>query len=146
MLPLSMNDASYTDSLTVLCYCLYHFHLFHSFQLGSKCIGLPCVRHNLLQLCKTWLPTCSSGCMVYIYIYITVKNTSVTLTTFLGCLSCISVTKNCYQIGFLNVHRGAFSLVTLLSSEDLFGYIPSISSHSYANKELSRSRCIRSKK
>ena len=28
------------------------------------------------------------------------KNTWVTLTTFFGYLSCISVTKKCYQIGF----------------------------------------------
>ena len=68
MLPLSMDDASYTDSLTVLCYCLYYLHLFHSFQLGSKCIGRPCVCHDLLQLCKTWLPTCRCSCWVYIYI------------------------------------------------------------------------------
>ena len=29
------------------------------------------------------------------------KNTWVTSTTFLGCLSCISVTKECYQMSFL---------------------------------------------
>ena len=29
-------------------------------------------------------------------------NTLVTLTTFLGCPSCICMTKECYQIGFLN--------------------------------------------
>ena len=34
--------------------------------------------------------------------YYVSKNTWVTLTTFLGCRSCISVTKECYQIGFLN--------------------------------------------
>ena len=31
----------------------------------------------------------------------------------LGCPSCISVTKECYQIGFLKVHWGASSLVPL---------------------------------
>ena len=57
------------------------------------------------------------------------KNTWV---TFLSCLSCISVTKKCYQIGFfiqrlieklfLQLHQ----LQSLLS-EDIFGFIPWIS-------------------
>ena len=33
------------------------------------------------------------------------KNTWVPLTTFLGCLSFISVTKKCYKIGFLESHE-----------------------------------------
>ena len=41
------------------------------------------------------------------------KNTWVTSTTFLSCPSCINVTKECYQIGFLKVCRGASSFVTL---------------------------------
>ena len=53
-----------TDSLTALCYCLHHLHQFHSFQLGNKYIGLPCVLHGLLQLCNTWLSTYMHGCMV----------------------------------------------------------------------------------
>ena len=40
------------------------------------------------------------------------KNTWVTLTTFLGRLDCISGTKNCYQIGFLENSLKSFSLVT----------------------------------
>ena len=51
-----------------------------------------------------------------------VLNTWVAFTTFLGCLSCISVTKKCYQIGFLKVHRTASSLAL-----EVFGYIPGIS-------------------
>ena len=36
-----------------------------AFSLGVlKCIGLPCVLHDLLELCKTWLSTCRCGCMV----------------------------------------------------------------------------------
>ena len=54
------------------------------------------------------------------------KNTSVTLTTLLGCLSCINVT---------NKQIGKASLVTLVS-EDLFGYIPATSTTNRANKEL----------
>ena len=37
-------------------------------------------------------------------VYTLQKHLGVTLTTFLGCLSCISVTKKCYQIDFLKVH------------------------------------------
>ena len=44
------------------------------------------------------------------------KNTWVALTTFLGCLSCISVTKQCYQIWFYwNFISEASSLVTVVS-------------------------------
>ena len=60
-----------------------------------------------------------------------------------------SVTKNCYQIGFIESPLSSFFFVTLASLfffEDLFGYIPGISSHSQATKELCRSRCMRSKK
>ena len=32
-----------------------------------------------------------------------------------GCLSCISMSKECYQNCFLEVHRGAVSFVTLAS-------------------------------
>ena len=60
------------------------------------------------------------------------KNTWVTLTTFLGCLSCINVTKECYQIG-------KASLVTLVS-EDLYSYIPGIYITNHATKEL-RASC-----
>ena len=59
------------------------------------------------------------------------KNTWVTLTTFLGCLSCINVIKECYQIG-------KASLVT----EDLFAYIPGISTTKHATKELRTCRCV----
>ena len=53
------------------------------------------------------------------------KNTWVTLTTFLGCLNCINVTKECYQIGLSNEVLSLFSsLVVKLSLQDLFGYIP----------------------
>ena len=52
------------------------------------------------------------------------KNTWVTLTTFLGCLSCISVTKKCYQIGFLESSLRSFFNSF---SEDLFSYNPGIS-------------------
>ena len=37
------------------------------------------------------------------------KNTWVTLTTFLGCLNCINVTKECYQIGLSNEVLSLFS-------------------------------------
>ena len=58
----------------------------------------------------------------------------ITSNTFLGCLSCISVTKECYQIDFLEssfkelfqFHQ-IVSLIfqnTYLFSEDLFGQIP----------------------
>ena len=36
------------------------------------------------------------------------KNTWVTSTTILGCPSCISVTKECYQIGFLESSLRSF--------------------------------------
>ena len=53
------------------------------------------------------------------------KNTS---DLILGCLSWISVTKECYQIGFLeSSSRSFFSSVSQPHrSEDLFGYIPGI--------------------
>ena len=59
------------------------------------------------------------------------KNTWVTLTTFLGCLSCISVTKERYQIDFLEkfIEELLFSYIScIFFSEDLlvFGYIPGI--------------------
>ena len=60
-------------------------------------------------------------------------NTWVTLTTFLCCLSCISVTK-----------LEKLSLVTLVS-EDLFSFIPGISTTNHATKELRACRCVRSK-
>ena len=41
------------------------------------------------------------------------QNTRVTLTTLLGCLSCISVTKECYQIGFIETSLKSTSSVTL---------------------------------
>ena len=68
------------------------------------------------------------------------KTTWITLTTFLGYLSCISVTKNRYQIGILDSSLRSFFFSYTLFSEDLFGYIPSISSHNHATKELSRSK------
>ena len=41
----------------------------------------------------------------YLFDCITVKTHGLaTLTTFLGCPSCIWVTKECYQTGFLEVH------------------------------------------
>ena len=55
------------------------------------------------------------------------KNTCITSTTFLGCLSYISVTKECYQIGFLEGSLRSSFISSSLFSEDLFGYIPSIS-------------------
>jgi len=58
------------------------------------------------------------------------QDETITLTTFLGCVTgCISVTKECYQIG---------KKLHLLSrfSEDLFGYIPGISTTNHATKEL----------
>ena len=51
------------------------------------------------------------------------------ITTFLGCLSCISVTKECYQIGFLESSLRRFfisSLASLFFSDGLSGYIPGI--------------------
>ena len=71
---------------------------------------------------------------LYVFIISLQKHLGITLTTFLGCLSCINVTKECYQIG-------KASLVTLVS-EDLFGYIPAISTTNHATKELRASRCV----
>ena len=54
-----------------------------------------------------------------------------------------------YQIDFLESSLRSFALVTLASlffSEDLFGYIPGISTTNHATKELSKGRCVRSKK
>ena len=76
------------------------------------------------------------------------KNNWVTLTTFLGCVSCIS-NQELLPIGILESSLRSFFFVTLASLfffEDLFGYISGISSHSQATKELCRSRCKRSKK
>jgi len=59
------------------------------------------------------------------------------------------VTKKCYQIGFLesSLKSFFFSYISYsLSSEDLFGYIPGISTANHATKELSKGRCARSKK
>ena len=67
----------------------------------------------------------------------TLQNTLVALTTFLGCLSCINVTKECYQIGKAN-------LVTLVSVH-LFCYIPGISITYNATKELRTCRSVRSR-
>ena len=88
------------------------------------------VFNTLIQLCNS-LSTCgfslrlpvpnSSGLRPHC------KNSWVTLTTFLGCLSCISVTKKCYQ-GFLEcpLRNLFFSYISYKSliSEDLFAYIP----------------------
>ena len=48
------------------------------------------------------------------------------LQPHLGCLSCISVTKECYQIGFLEGSLRSFfiSYCNINFSEDLFGNIP----------------------
>ena len=70
---------------------------------------------------------------LYMFISSLQKHLGTTLTTFLGCLSCINVTKECYQIG-------KASLVTLVS-EDLFGYIPAISTTNHATKELGMQMC-----
>ena len=68
----------------------------------------------------------------------TAKTLGFTLTTFLGCLSYINVTKEWYQIE-------KASLVTLVS-EDLFGNIPGISTTYHAIKELQGMQmCVRSK-
>ena len=42
----------------------------------------------------------------------------------LGCLSCISSTKECYQIGFLEGSLRSFFISYINFSEDLFGNIP----------------------
>ena len=55
--------------------------------------------------------------------------TWVTFTTFLGFSSYISVTKECYQIGFLNwkfIEELFFTSLSSLFSKDLFGYISGI--------------------
>ena len=60
----------------------------------------------------------------------------------LGCLRYISVTKECYQIGFLEIRRGAFSvpLVSNLATFLAFDH------HNHATKEISRGSCVGAKK
>ena len=51
------------------------------------------------------------------------------------------------QVFLKSIEKHFFSYISLsLVSEDLFGYIPGIGNHSHATKELSISRCARSKK
>ena len=84
--------------------------------------------------------------MSYIY---TPKTLGLLYPHFIGCLSCISVTKKCYQ-GFLEsqLKNLFFSYISYesLISEHLFAYIPCNHSHAlHATKELPKSRCARSK-
>ena len=66
-----------------------------------------------------------------------------TSTTFLGCPSCITVTKECYQIGLLESSlRDVSTLASLFLSEDLFGYIPGIAITTMQPRN-SFGRCIR---
>ena len=109
-------------------YLEYYHHMDHTYiVLTFMCLGDHCCAtsstevwgYNLWPSTKwkeegshseTWGWTSgeSKNCRMYtmciaIHIqYLYRKNTWVTLTTFLGCLSCISVTKECYQIDFLN--------------------------------------------
>ena len=67
--------------------------------------------------------------------YNTVKTLWVTLTTFLGCLSCINVTKEYYQIGKAN-------LVTLVSLATSLAFLP----HTMQPRNSGHAcRCARSK-
>ena len=57
--------------------------------------------HNSLTECSVIIRSCIKERSI-MYTQLHCKNTWVTLTTFLGCPSCISVTKECCQVGFLN--------------------------------------------
>jgi len=60
---------------------------------------------------ESWLSySKSSGNLLVFWWYI-----AKTLNHILGCLSCISVTKKCYQISFLDSALRNFSLVTVAS-------------------------------
>ena len=61
MLPLSIDDACYTDLLTAL-YITGCTTFTSSIVLVQRC--LPCVHHGLLHLCKTWLSICRRCCTV----------------------------------------------------------------------------------
>ena len=56
------------------------------------------------------------GWIVITFLFIHCKNTWVTSTTFSGCLSCIRVTKECYQIGFLEGSLMSFFISYISSS------------------------------
>ena len=60
-----------------------------------------------------------------------------------GCLSCINVTKECYQIGLSN--EVLFLVNISISSEDLFGSISTISTTVMQQRNSSIGRCVRSK-
>ena len=102
----------------------------------------PQVRRGMVE-CDINYNTCMT---VAIYIHIT-ANTWVTSTTFLGCFSCTSVTKECYQVGFLEGSLRSFFISYVSSSlfsEELFGYIPGIPTTTMQPRNSSRSKCVRS--
>ena len=90
-----------------------------------------------------WFNLCRTMCC-------TVKTLGLLQPSFLGCLSCISVPKECYRIGYLESSLRSFFISYISSSlfsEDLLGYIPGITTTTMQpTKELSRGRCVRSKK
>ena len=90
----------------------------------------------------TWAQTCSSAVLLgAIALY---KSTWVTSTTFLGCLGFISVnnSRNATKLIFLKVQQGAAPIF----SEDLFGYIPDISTmaHSFLSMYFNLLHCLNS--
>ena len=83
----------------------YQCSSFHCHSGCTQSDSYMCMIHLCWYRCADNHP-----CLLHIHwhlessirVYVHCKNTWVTLTTFLGCPSCISVTKECYQIGFLN--------------------------------------------
>ena len=67
------------------------------------------------------------------------KNTRITLTTLLGCLSCIGVIKECYQIGFIDEKRFFFSNLFSICLHSRHFY------HKPYNQGT-QGKCVRSKK
>ena len=78
------------------------------------------------------------------------KNTWATSTTFFGCLSCISVTKECCQIGFLEISLKSFfsSYISqyLLFRRPIWLHCLHFFHNHATHQELSKGRCVRAKK
>ena len=89
-----------------------------------------------------WFNLCRTMCC-------TAKTLGLLQPLFLGCLSCISVTKECYRIGYLESSLRSF-FISYISSSLFFRRPIWLHSwhyyHNHATKELSRGSCVGSKK
>ena len=104
---------------------------------------------NLLSRIQAWNKSLSHHMIANFKSSIHCKNTWVTSTTFLGCLSCTSVLKECYQIGFRECSLWSFfSCISIVSLQNIYlaTLIPGISTATMQPRSSSRGRCVHCKK